>query len=96
MINNLEQFYYLGERKMATAIGSSKEFLKKCRTQNVLVEGTHWVRLNSRVMYNVPLLLDWIHNQSDPVAHERAIANYLANLPCNQRKIRQSSSGRGK
>lgn len=90
-----EQPYYLGERKMAISIGSSKEFLKKCRFQGLLIEGVYWVRLNSRVLYNVQLVLDWIQNQGDPRTHQKAIQNYLAHLPSNQAKTRQGLSGRG-
>lgn len=81
-----EQPYYLGERKMAILIGSSKEFLKNCRFKNALVEGIHWIRLNSRILYNVDLVLDWVQNQGDPIAHQRAIKTYLAKLPSNKTK----------
>lgn len=89
-----EQPYYLGERKMGIMIGSSKEFLKKCRFEGSLIEGIHWVRINSRVLYNVQLVLDWIQNQGDPIAHQRAIDTYLGKLPSNNIKTRRNLSSK--
>ncbi|MBR8831894.1 MAG: hypothetical protein N5P05_002609 [Chroococcopsis gigantea SAG 12.99] len=61
--------------------------LKRYRLQGLLVEGIHWVRLNSRcIRYNLDLIQDWLHNRHDPVAHQRAIEIYQASLLSNQKK----------
>ena len=95
-MSNTEQPYYLGERKMGIMIGRSKEFLKKCRFEGRLNEGIHWVKLNSRVLYNVQLVLDWIQNQGDPTAHQKAIEFYFSKLPCNNTKTRKNLSSKEK
>ena len=67
--------------------------LKLYRLQGLLIEGIHWVRLNSRcIRYNLDLIQDWLHNRHDPVAHQRAIEVYLSNLMSNQKKSRNKST----
>jgi tRNA(His) 5'-end guanylyltransferase len=59
--------------------------------QGLLIEGIHWVRMNSRcIRYNLELIKDWLHNRHDPAAHQRAIEIYQASLLSNQRKIPKS------
>jgi hypothetical protein len=51
--------------------------LKKYRSMGYWIEGIHWVKINSRcVRYNLDLIQDWLQNQSDPAAHQKAIAHY--------------------
>ncbi|MEO0375351.1 MAG: hypothetical protein AAF329_12155 [Cyanobacteria bacterium P01_A01_bin.17] len=69
--------------------------MKKYRLQGLLVEGIHWVRVNSRcIRYNLELIQDWLHNRHDPAAHQRAIEIYQASLLSNQRKAPRVSSKR--
>jgi hypothetical protein len=69
--------------------GLSRTTLKRYRLQGVWQEGIHWQRLNSRsVLYNKPLVMDWIANRTNPQAHQRAIENYLSSLLSNQPKKR--------
>lgn len=76
-------------KKLSQEIGLSVSTFKRYRLQGVWQEGIHWRRLNSRVvLYNLPLILDWIANQADPQAHQRAVEAYLASLPSNQPKKR--------
>ena len=76
----INQEYIFGTKHQASAlIGLSPETLKKYRlTDKTLLEGIHWVKLNARtIRYNLTLLLDWMENRNDPVAHELAIEQYL-------------------
>jgi hypothetical protein len=81
--------YTFGTKHQASAlIGLSPETLKKYRLiDQTLLEGIHWVKLNSRtIRYNLTLLLDWMENRSDPTAHQRAIEQYLITKLSNQKK----------
>lgn len=50
-----------------------------------LTEGVHWVRMGKRkTLYNLELLRDFLHNQDNPDAHQRAITAYLASLPSSK------------
>ncbi|MEM9908089.1 MAG: hypothetical protein AAF921_24005 [Cyanobacteria bacterium P01_D01_bin.44] len=65
----------------------SSTTLKKYRLKGLLVEGIHWVRINSRcIRYNQELIKDWVQNRHDPAAHQRAIEVYQAGLLSNQIK----------
>ena len=82
-----ESYCFVGPKVATERTGLSRSTLKRYRLQGKLIEGIHWIRLNSRTTkYNLTLLLDWIQNQmTAPGAHQRAIDNYLATLPSNQR-----------
>jgi hypothetical protein len=77
-------------RLEATQItGLSHHQLKKLRLSGRLTEGIHWVYLNSRsVLYNVPLITDWVASRKNPEHHKIAIKNYLASLPSSQQPIK--------
>ncbi len=82
-------YYFVGKREAEQLTGLSHETLKKLRLNGKLMEGADWVRQSSRsVLYNAPLLLDFLQNRNDRAAHQRAIENYLASLPSNQSKVR--------
>ncbi|MEB3288921.1 MAG: hypothetical protein VKI82_03335 [Leptolyngbya sp.] len=81
--------YKFGTKHQAAALtGLSSETLKKYRLiDQTLLEGIHWVKLNSRtIRYNLTLLLDWMENRSDPAAHQQAIEQYLITKLSNQKK----------
>lgn len=82
----------------AKLLGLSSETLKKYRLRDkILVEGIHWIKLNSRtIRYNLSLLADWLQNRHNPAAHQRAIEQYLSTLACNQPKRRGPKSARPK
>lgn len=70
---------------MADAIGVSPHTLKRYRLQGSLIEGIHWIRINSRcVRYNHELVQDWVSNRHDPGSHLQAIELYRSTLACNQ------------
>ncbi|ACC83241.1 hypothetical protein [Nostoc punctiforme] len=89
------QHYPFVNKQVASKLtGLSGDTLKRYRLQGKLQKDIHWVVLNSRVVrYNITLVLDWVQNHiSNPNAHLRAIDNYLAYLPSNQRKRRKTRS----
>lgn len=87
----LGRYLFAGKRLVHQQLGISSDMLKDYRRRGLLIEDIHWVRLNSRViLYNVALIADWIQNQNDSVAHQRAIDLYLSSLACNQRKPHRS------
>jgi hypothetical protein len=94
--SNLDSQHYpfVSKQVVSKLTGLSGDTLKRYRLQGKLQKDIHWVVLNSRVVrYNITLVLDWVQNHvSNPNAHLRAIDNYLAYLPSNQRKRRQSRS----
>jgi hypothetical protein len=86
------------KRDAAELLGLSPETLKKYRLRDkILVEGIHWIKLNSRtIRYNLSLLADWLQNRHNPAAHQKAIEQYLSTLACNQPKRRGPKSARPK
>ncbi|BAZ00004.1 hypothetical protein NIES37_39860 [Tolypothrix tenuis PCC 7101] len=93
--NIKSQHYQFVSKHVATELtGLSECTLKRYRLQGKLQQDIHWVTINSRVVrYNITLVLDWLQNHaSNPQAHLRAIENYLASLPSNQKKTRRKTS----
>ena len=82
-------YYFVGKREAEKLTGLSHETLKKLRLSGKLTEGADWVRQSSRsILYNAPLLLDFLQNRHDQAAHQRAIENYFHSLPSGQSKAR--------
>jgi tRNA(His) 5'-end guanylyltransferase len=78
---------FVSKQEALQCLKLSSTTLKKYRLQGLLIEGIHWVRINSRcIRYNLELIQDWLHNRHDPVAHQRAIHAYQASLLSNQKK----------
>jgi len=78
---------FCNKKRLSDLTGLSPETFKKYRLSGKWTEGIHWQRINSRcVVYNLPLILDWLANRSSPKAHQQAIAHYLTALPSNQPK----------
>jgi hypothetical protein len=70
-------------------LGLSAQTLKGLRKDGALIQGIHFVEVNPRlILYNLPLLMDWVVNRDDPQTHMRAIENFQACLLSNQRKGR--------
>jgi hypothetical protein len=83
---------FVKKREISRLTGLSGDTLKKYRLSGLLCENIHWIRVNSKVvLYNVPLILDWLCNVSDPQAHQRAIEAYQGMLLSN-RRVRGKSS----
>jgi len=86
---------FVSKQEATQALKLSGTTLRRYRVQGLLIEGVHWVRVNSRcIRYNLELISDWLHNRHDPAAHQRAIEIYQASLLSNQRKVPQRSSRR--
>ena len=84
---------FVSKQEALQYLNLSSTTLKKYRLQGLLIEGIHWVRINSRcIRYNLELIQDWLHNRHDPAAHQRAIEIYQASLLSNQRKVPQRAS----
>jgi tRNA(His) 5'-end guanylyltransferase len=80
-------FQFANKQTAKERLNLSFTTLKKYRLDGTWIEGTHWVRVNSRcILYNLELLQDWLHNRHDPIAHYRAIDLYHASLPSNQKR----------
>jgi hypothetical protein len=83
------KFQFVKKKEISELTGLSSDTLKRYRITGKLVENVHWIRVNSKVvLYNVPLIMDWLHNINDPKAHLRAIEAYQASLLSN-REIKQ-------
>ncbi len=75
----------------AKALGITTTKLRDLRLSGEIHEGIHYSRISPQtIRYNLPLFKDWWVNRNDPVAHQRAVNNYLRSLPSNQK----SKSGR--
>lgn len=90
--SDLESHRFVGKREISRATGLSGDTLKHYRLHlGLLIENIHWIRINSKVIrYNLPLMLDWMQNRNDPVAHQRAIEQYFSKLPSNLRTLKKA------
>ncbi|WP_242578229.1 hypothetical protein [Chroococcus sp. FPU101] len=85
--------HFASKQEASQYLQLSGTTLKRYRLQGLLIEGIHWVRINSRcIRYNLDLIQDWLHNRHDPIAHQRAIEVYQANLLSNQKKTTRRSA----
>jgi nitric oxide reductase activation protein len=53
-------------------------------------QGIHYVKPVQKILYNKTLLVDWMINRHDWMAHQRAIEIFQASLPSNQPKKRKA------
>ncbi len=68
------------------ATGLSFDKLTQLRKDDILPERIYWVKVpgSPHILWNVPLVIDWLVNGSDSPAHQKAIENFLASLPSSQ------------
>lgn len=93
-LHSYSHFQFVKKRELSKLTGLSGDTLKKYRLSGLLIEDIHWIRVNSKlVLYNVPLIMDWLQNISDPQAHRRAIEAYQATLLSSREKKRNSFKG---
>ena len=86
---------FITKRQAEELTGFSCETLKKWRLSGKLIEGVHWIRVGNTqrvVRYNQSLLIDFLQNQQNPLAHERAIEAYLASLPSHKPRKRSRAN----
>ncbi len=68
-------------------LGLSSKTLQILRRERAILQGIHYTTVNGRLLlYNLPLMLDWLANRHDPDAHLRAIENFQASLLSNKPK----------
>ncbi|WP_435023298.1 hypothetical protein [Nostoc sp. CALU 1950] len=76
-------FIFCNKHVLAQRLGYSPHTLKAIRQRGDWLEGIHYIRPNgnSRVIrYNLEICLNWLANQNNPNAHQRAIERYLMSL----------------
>ncbi|WP_013320998.1 helix-turn-helix transcriptional regulator [Gloeothece verrucosa] len=84
--------HFINKQEASRCLQISATTLKRYRLQGILIEGVHWVRLNSRcIRYNLELIQNWVQNRHDPVAHQKAIENYQATLLSYQGQPRKNT-----
>ena len=65
---------FVSKQEATQSLKLSGTTLRRYRVQGLLIEGVHWVRVNSRcIRYNLELIKDWLHNRHDPAAHQLRI-----------------------
>ncbi len=75
---------WLNKSQAAALIGLSPHTLRRYRERGEWVAGIHYSKLaQNHVVYNEPLILDWVANRGNPAAHQRAIEQYLTQLSAN-------------
>jgi hypothetical protein len=73
----------------------SPSTLDRYRKQELIKEGIHWSLLpGGELRFSKALLHNWVINQSDPAAHQRAIENWKA-LQLENRRRRRSPNRKG-
>jgi len=88
---------FVSKQEAIQSLKLSGTTLRRYRVQGLLIEGLHWVRLNSRcIRYNLDLIKDWLQNRHDPEAHQRAIDIYQASLLSNQNKTPRRTASKRK
>jgi len=88
---------FVSKQEAIQSLKLSGTTLRRYRVQGLLIEGLHWVRLNSRcIRYNLDLIKDWLQTRHDPEAHQRAIDIYQASLLSNQNKTPRRTASKRK
>jgi hypothetical protein len=76
-----EPLRFVKKREISRLTGLSGETLKKYRLSGVLSKDIHWIRINPKVvLYNVPLIMDWLRNINNPDAHQELVEAYRLSL----------------
>ncbi|GAB4216303.1 MAG: hypothetical protein OHK0012_18290 [Synechococcales cyanobacterium] len=84
---------FVDQSTIQTKLGLSAKTLQTLRREGTLIQGLHYSEINSRlILYNLPLMIDWIVNRQDPQSHLRAVDAFLSGLLSNQKKTHASKS----
>lgn len=68
---------FVSKQELSQKLALSDVTLKRYRLRGEWIEGVHWKRVNCRrVLYNLDLIEDWLHNRHNPNAHQRTIKIY--------------------
>lgn len=92
----MSDFSFIKRTELTQYVSLSRSKIKSIIRSGQWIEGVHFTRYSSRMnLFNLQLIQDWLVNKSDPTAHQRAIDNYLANLPSNQNKTNRKQTSDG-
>jgi hypothetical protein len=71
----------------------SSAWLRKWKALGKFKEGIHYSKTGKTapILWRVDLVMDRIVNWNDDLTHQRAIDNFVASLPSNQRKSPKTS-----
>ncbi|PMB13052.1 hypothetical protein CI592_01390 [Fischerella thermalis CCMEE 5328] len=79
------EYHFVSTSKIQERLDISAKALGDYINKGLLIAGVHYSVLpGGHKRYNLELLTDWLINQQDPNAHQRAIDHYLKSLPSNQ------------
>jgi hypothetical protein len=83
--NNFE-VKYINTEKLGIYFDRHPSFFKRKIRSGEFKEGIHYFRPSgsSSLIWNLPILEDWLVNGPDSPAHQRAIENWLSRLPSSQ------------
>lgn len=70
-------------RELNQMTGLSSDSCSRRKRDGSWLQGAHYFGEGAATRYNISLICDWLANRSNPAAHQRAIANFLASLPSN-------------
>lgn len=88
LITGRREIFFVKKREISKLTGLSGETLKKYRLSGILSEDVHWIRVNSKlILYNAPLILDWLQNINHPHLHQKAIDSYQAMLLSSKKML---------
>lgn len=80
---------FVDQNALRQKLGLSSYTLQTLRKDGSLMQGVHYSEVNSRlILYNLPLMIDWLVNRHDPAAHLTAVENFLSTLPSSLPKLK--------
>lgn len=84
---------FVDSKTLQDKLGLTSHMQQTLRREGTIIQGIHYVEVNSRlILYNLPLMIDWLANRHDPSAHTRAITHFQASLLSNRPKSKKCSS----
>ncbi|GAB4218195.1 MAG: hypothetical protein OHK0012_25990 [Synechococcales cyanobacterium] len=80
---------FVDPHSLQEKLGLTANTLQTLRKEGSLLQGIHYTEVNSRlILYNLPLMIDWLVNRHDPEAHLRAIEQFQYSLLSNHPRRR--------
>ena len=75
---------WLNKTQLSEVVGLEPDSFEGYRKRGQWLLGIHYSKpTQNTVLYNERLILDWIANNHNPPAHQRAIDRYLTELSAN-------------
>jgi hypothetical protein len=80
---------FLSTEKLCLLFDRHASFFKRRMRSGELIEKIHYFRPSGSksLLWNLPLLKDWVVNGSDSPEHKRAIARFVAELPSHEDQL---------